>query len=109
MQGMRSTALKILEKPLSTYHGLVVFVMTHVGEGGKLFGSDGKHITIEKIASLFNASNCSELGNKPKIFIIQASRGNKDDHSTTKDSNHPKNDDIDSTNPLIGELPVHFD
>ena len=108
-KGMRSAALKILEKPLSTYHGLVVFVMTHGGEGGKLFGSDGKHITVEKIASLFNASNCPELGNKPKIFIIQASRGNRDDHGTTKDSSHAKNDDIDSTNPSIGELSVHFD
>ena len=108
-KGMRSLALKILEKPLSTYHGLVVFVMTHGGEGGKLLGFDGKHITVEKIASLFNANNCPELANKPKIFIIQASSGNRDDQGTIKDSSHPHIDDIESTNPSMGKLPVHFD
>ena len=108
-QGMRSAVLKILEKPLSTYYGLVVFIMTHGGEGGKLFGSDGKHITVEKIASLFNASNCPELVNKPKIFIIQASWGNRDNQGAIKDSSHPHIDDIESTNPSMGKLPVHFD
>jgi len=87
-KGMKDTVVKILEKPLSSYHGLVVFVMTHGGEGGKLFGSDGEHITIEEIASLFNANNCPELIDKPKIFVIQACRGDRDEHDATRDGNH---------------------
>ena len=34
---MKDTVVKIPEKPLSSYYGLVVFIMTHGGEGGKLF------------------------------------------------------------------------
>jgi len=82
---MKDTVVKILEKPLSSYHGLIVFVMTHGGEEGKLFGSDGEHITIEEIASLFNAKNCPKLIDKPKIFVIQACRGDRDEHGATRD------------------------
>jgi len=85
---MKDIVVKILEKPLSSYYGLLVFIMTHGGEGGTLFGSDGKHITIEEIASLFNAENCRELIDKPKIFVIQACRGDRDEHGATRDSNN---------------------
>ena len=109
-KGMKDTILKILEKPLSAYHGLVVFIMTHGGEGGKLFGSDGKHIAVEEIASLFNASNCPALIDKPKIFVIQACRGDRDDQGATRDGNHSVGNRSDTkcfnngTNPSIGKL-----
>ena len=108
-KGMKDTVLKILEKPLSAYHGLVIFIMTHGGEGGKLFGSDGKHITVEEIATLFNASNCPALMDKPKIFVIQACRGNRDDQDATRDGSRSVADRSDTksfndTNPSIGKL-----
>ena len=108
-KGMKDTVLKILEKPLSAYHGLVVFIMTHGGEGGKLFGSDGKHITDEEIATLFNASNCPALIDKPKIFLIQTCRGDRDDQDATRDDSHSVEDRSDTksfngTNPSIGKL-----
>lgn len=51
--------------------------MTHGDEGGKLFGSNGKHIilaTVAEIASLFNITvdNYSKLINKPQIAIYHA-------------------------------------
>ena len=94
-RGMKETVLKILEKPLSAYHRLVVFIMTHGAEGGRLFGTDGEHITVEEIA---NASNCPALIDKPKIFIIQACRGDRDDQGATRDGSHSMANRIDSTN-----------
>ena len=110
-KGMKETVLKILEKPLSAYHGLVVFIMTHGAEGGRLFGSDGKHITVEEIATLFNASNCPALIDKPKIFVIQACRGDRDDQGATRDGSHSmanRNDtkSVNGTNPSIGKKHV---
>ena len=107
-RAIKESTLKILEKPLSAYHGLIVFIMTHGREGGKLFGSDGKHVTVEEIASLFNAINCPELIDKPKIFVIQACRGDRDEHGATRDGGHSLSTTSDTrsvsiTNPSIGK------
>jgi len=75
---MRETVVKILEKPLPEYSGLMVFITSQGGEGGKLFGSDGNAVTIEQLSALFSASNCQDFIEKPKIFIIQACRGEQD-------------------------------
>ena len=108
-KGMKDTILNILKKPLSAYHGVVLFIMTHGGEGGKLFGSDGEHITVEEIASLFNATNCPALVDKPKIFVVQACRDDRDDQDATRDGSHSVGDSsdtirVDGTNPSIGKL-----
>ena len=101
---MKEAVLTVLERPLSTYHGLIAFIMTHGGEGGILFGSDGKHVTIDEMASLFNGSNCPQLVGKPKIFVIQACRVNRDEHCATRDDGHSlaTTSDTKSVNPSIG-------
>ena len=97
-------AAKILENPLSSdYSGLMVFIMTHGDEGGQLYGSDGNTVVTKNIATLFNASNCKVLQEKPKIFVIQACRGREDDrgakreHTGAPDTPHKK------TNPSFGK------
>ena len=78
-QNFENTVLSILEKPLSEYYGLCVCIMTHGEENDILIGSDGEHVPLNEIASCFNAQNCSALLNKPKIFLVEACRGEKDD------------------------------
>ena len=52
--------------------------MTHAGNG-YLVASDNKKIDLEKeVYSLFTADTCDALANKPKLFIIQACRGKKE-------------------------------
>jgi len=75
---MQETVVKILEKPLPEYSGLMVFITSQGGEGGKLFGSDGNAVTIKQLSTLFSTSNCQDLIDKPKIFIIQACSGEQD-------------------------------
>lgn len=75
---MHNTVIDLLEKPLSEYYGLAVFIMTHGGEGGKLFGADGNYVSTDKIVSLFSANNCPSLVDKPKIFVMQLSRGDRE-------------------------------
>ena len=80
-------AAKILENPLSLYSdgGFMVFIMTHGDEGGQLCGSDGKAVVTKNMATFFNASNCPVLLGKPKIFVIQACRGDEEDHGAKRD------------------------
>ena len=97
-------AAKILENPLSSnYSGLMVFIMTHGGEGGQLYGSDGEAVVTKDIATLFNASNCTVLHEKPKIFIIQACRGGEEDHGAKRESKGATNMLHKNRNPSFGK------
>ena len=100
----KETVLEILKKPLSaTYHGLMVFIMTHGDEEGKLYGSDGEDVKVKDVASLFNASNCSVLIGKPKLFVIQACRGGDSDSGAKKESKGTATSNYKKNNPTFGK------
>ena len=100
----KETVLKILKEPLSeAYHGLMVFIMTHGDEEGKLYGSDGEDVKVKDVASLFNASNCSVLIGKPKLFVIQACRGGDSDSGAKKESKGAATSDYKKNNPTFGK------
>ena len=101
---IKKMVLKVLEEPLSKkYHGMMVFIMTHGGEGGKLYGSDGEPVTVKDLATLFNASNCEVLSNKPKLFIIQACRGGDQDRGAWKVGGSVATSPLKNLNPTFGK------
>lgn len=51
-----------------------VVIMAH-GTLGKIVGSDGAEVSLDDVFDLFNNKQCSALREKPKVFIIQACRG----------------------------------
>lgn len=57
----------------------VVCVLTH-GEQGELFGVDEFAISVLEFVSCLNARNCPALAHKPKLFFLQACRGQQYDH-----------------------------
>ncbi|XP_056892461.1 caspase-6-like [Takifugu flavidus] len=59
---------------------LVVF-LSH-GENNHIYTYDDK-INVQDIASLFKGDKCKSLVGKPKIFILQACRGDKHDEPAT--------------------------
>uniref|UniRef100_A0A8C4QSR1 Caspase-6 n=1 Tax=Eptatretus burgeri TaxID=7764 RepID=A0A8C4QSR1_EPTBU len=61
----------------------ICVVMTH-GEPGKLFARDGA-IEMEELLQPFRGNVCKTLAGKPKIFIIQACRGEKHDEPVPVD------------------------
>ena len=72
----------------SSYDCFVLWLMSH-GESGKVMCSDGKMILIDTLHEMF--SSCSTLGGKPKLFFIQACRGDEEDEGmlVTTDQNTP--------------------
>uniref|UniRef100_A0A3P8T3B3 Caspase-6 n=1 Tax=Amphiprion percula TaxID=161767 RepID=A0A3P8T3B3_AMPPE len=59
----------------------VLAFLSH-GEDDHVYAYDGK-ISIQDITSLFKGDKCKSLAGKPKIFIIQACRGDKHDDPVT--------------------------
>lgn len=60
----------------SAYDCFVLWLMSH-GQSGKVMCSDKDSILFETLWDMF--SNCRELRGKPKLFFIQACRGEKED------------------------------
>ncbi|XP_036596993.1 caspase-14 [Trichosurus vulpecula] len=55
-----------------------VVLMAH-GEEGILQGIDSNTIELDKLFTLLNNENCQALRGKPKVFIVQACRGEQKD------------------------------
>lgn len=53
----------------------VCCILSH-GSRGKVFGSDSEYVTIESLTNRLAADSCPKLAGKPKLFFIQACRGN---------------------------------
>ena len=57
-----------------TNDSFICCILSHGDERG-IFDTDGEVVSIEELASSFNGRNCPKLNGKPKIFFIQACRG----------------------------------
>ncbi|XP_012590502.1 PREDICTED: caspase-14-like [Condylura cristata] len=71
----------------------LVTLMSH-GENGFIKMNNGERISLEDIFEMFNNKNCPALQEKPKIFIIQACRGEKRDTGVETDDEPLDFDDI---------------
>lgn len=56
----------------------IVALLSHGVEGG-VYGVDGKLLQLQEVFRLFDNANCPSLQNKPKMFFIQACRGDETD------------------------------
>uniref|UniRef100_A0A8D2JTK6 Caspase-14 n=1 Tax=Sciurus vulgaris TaxID=55149 RepID=A0A8D2JTK6_SCIVU len=59
-----------------------VVLMAH-GEEGLLEGEDGKKVRLENLFEVLNNKNCQALRAKPKVYIVQACRGEHRDLGET--------------------------
>ncbi|XP_007531716.2 caspase-14-like [Erinaceus europaeus] len=71
----------------------LIILMSH-GEKGFIKSKDGDKISLEDIFEMFNNKNCPALQEKPKIFIIQACRGERRDNGVETDDEPMDSDDI---------------
>ena len=67
----------ILENPKYGYDGLIYFISCHGDTGGVIYDSSGNKIPLIVIFDKFNNQNCVQLRNKPKIYFVEACRGNQ--------------------------------
>ena len=64
-----------------------LIILSHGGEGDVVYGTDGKEVEVHQLKELFYATNCRSLARKPKVFMIDACRGSRNErvyHPETK-------------------------
>ena len=59
----------------SNYDCFVCCILSHGENGGKLVSFEGSKFTLNEVTSPFRASVCPSLSAKPKVFLVQACRG----------------------------------
>ena len=88
----RSEMLTLLtdtaERDFSKYDCFVCVILSHGSKDG-IYGTDDEVINIEAITSLFRRDECPSLEGKPKIFLIQACRGNQRDRLPVESDSDP--------------------
>ena len=62
----------------SRYDCFVLWLTSH-GDKDLVYGTDGEVVLIETVRDLFSNSSCRSLDGKPKVFFIQACRGDRDE------------------------------
>ncbi|KAM8759410.1 caspase-14-like isoform 1-T1 [Rhynchonycteris naso] len=82
----------------------LVTLMAH-GEKGFIKVKGDDRVSLEDIFEMFNNKNCPALHKKPKIFIVQACRGEKRDNGVETDDEPMDSDDISEK----GRLPTFSD
>ncbi|XP_069049167.1 caspase-7-like isoform X2 [Lepisosteus oculatus] len=67
-------------------------ILSH-GYKGHIYGTD-REIKIKELTALFSAQDCPSLAGKPKLFFIQACRGEEYDGGVETDSTEAEDIDI---------------
>lgn len=71
---MRCTLKEAADIDHKKFDCLLIAILTH-GSEGKLYGVDNESVPVKDLTQLFNGDQCPSLIGKPKIFFIQACRG----------------------------------
>ncbi|XP_048476456.1 caspase-3-like isoform X3 [Rhincodon typus] len=97
--------LEILQNAAKSDHSqmasFVCIFLSH-GEEGLLYGIDGAE-EIRKFTSIFRGDRCRSLVGKPKLFFIQACRGNEFDGGVETDSA------VDEKSTSLKKIPIEAD
>lgn len=69
---------EISSRDHSKFDSFICCILTH-GEEGKVFGSDSLPVNLQDLTGLVKGTFCPSLIDKPKLFFVQACRGERED------------------------------
>lgn len=79
---MRNIAKRASGRDFSSYSAFFFVVLSHGTQHGVL-GVDEETVDVQDLVRFFAANKCRSLAGKPKVFIIQACRGDLSDDGVT--------------------------
>ncbi|XP_040163193.1 caspase-like [Anopheles arabiensis] len=79
LEEIKSVIGKVSSMDHSDSDCFLVAILTHGEDGGIVYAYDQPY-ELSLIWSFFTADNCPSLAGRPKIFVVQACRGNQLDH-----------------------------
>ena len=55
----------------------VLIILSHGGEGDVVYGTDTGEVKVHELQEYFHTTSCPSLAGVPKVFLIDACRGNR--------------------------------
>ena len=105
---LEQTLIKFSKMNHSDYDAFFIIILSHGDPGGVIYTSDSQSIKISEISDYLTASICPTLANKPKVFIIQACRGTKENKPVTISLPEIPNEYTSHTNSEVMQLCATF-
>jgi len=90
--GITQQLMQIALENHKDYDSFVCCILSHGYRDG-VYGTDGHSVTINEIATLFKGNFCPSLTDKPKLFFIQACRGDDEDKGVNIQKDGPPSND----------------
>ncbi|XP_066296246.1 caspase-3-like [Branchiostoma lanceolatum] len=78
VEGIRHLLLQHSQLDHGNYDSFVLTILSH-GVEGQIYGTDEHLLSVKEITTYFDNRNCKTLVGKPKLFFLQACRGDKMD------------------------------
>jgi len=76
--GILKKARDIGERDYSENDSFFFIILSHGNQNG-ILGVDENHVSLAALTDFFTSDKCKSLRGKPKVFIVQACRGDKED------------------------------
>ena len=73
---MRAAVARAADKVEDSHDSFICFITSH-GNNSGILGVDDEVIMARELVDIVGPDNCKKLANKPKIFVIQACRGDE--------------------------------
>ena len=89
------------------YDSFVCCILSHGCSDG-VYGADGEPVKIKDVANLFEGRNCPSLFGKPKMFFIQACRGDNEDKGVFPSDDEIQKDGKGENNSLPSDADFSF-
>ena len=77
---------EIRQRDHNNYDSFICCILSH-GKSGHVYGSDSVLVRLDDITSQLNGERCQSLSTRPKLFFLQACRGEQEDSGV-----HPQKD-----------------
>lgn len=74
---MQRVFKSLSSKDYSSYDYMIIFILTHGVDSNTIYAADGAHLPMNEIFFQFRGDECPSLAGKPKLFFVQACRGER--------------------------------
>ena len=85
----------------------ILIILSHGGKGDVVCGTDGEAVEVEQLKQIFHTTRCPSLDGVPKVFLIDACRGDESENESEDESEYESEDESEEINDCCHTKSMH--